>query len=114
MWTMRSILFILLIFLVLGFTILNSGSYVDVNLHWRVFYHVPLVLALFSSFMLGVIFWFLVNAFQGLDLRKQNRQLKRKLANLREELSELRNADLQSEPPSDNLPAVDTPPEEIS
>ncbi len=92
MWTLRWTLFIIVLFLVLGFSILNSGQIIDLNLFWSKYEGVSLVLALFAAFMLGVVFWFLVTVLQHLTLRKDNRALRHRVQSLRDELRDLRNA----------------------
>ncbi|MBL7033130.1 MAG: LapA family protein [Candidatus Delongbacteria bacterium] len=109
MWTLRWILFIVLLFLVLGFAILNSGQIVNLNLFWSKYESISLVLALFASFMLGVVFWFLVTVLQHLTLRKDNRVLRHRVQSLREELRDLRNASFSDTEPTDNKQLQETP-----
>jgi len=102
MWTLRWILFIILLFLVLGFAVLNGGQAVDLNLFWTHYESVSLVLALFIAFMLGVVFWFLVTVLQHLALRKDNQVLRKRTQSLKEELRDLRNASFSEDETTDN------------
>ena len=106
MWTLRWILFILVLFFVLGFSILNSGQSVDLNLFWSKYLGVSLVLALFIAFMLGVVFWFLVTVLQHLSLRKDNRVLRNRVRSLRDELRDLRNASFSEGEKSDETTQI--------
>jgi uncharacterized integral membrane protein len=108
MWTLRWTLFIIVLFLVLGFSILNSGQIIDLNLFWSKYEGVSLVLALFAAFMLGVVFWFLVTVLQHLTLRKDNRGLRHRVNSLRDELRDLRNASFSESDQDDNKQIQET------
>lgn len=102
MWTLRWILFIILLFLVLGFAVLNGGQVLNLNLFWSQYESVSMVLALFVAFMLGIVFWFLVTVLQHLTLRKDNRGLRHRVQNLKEELRDLRNAGFRDDEPANS------------
>lgn len=97
MWVFHSLMFILLLFSVLGFTVLNSQETVNINLYWQQFYNISIVIALFVAFMLGLVFWFIISTANNLVLRADNRSLTRKMNELKDEVRELRNAALLDE-----------------
>ena len=109
----NSVLFILMLFAVLGFSILNSQQTVDINLYWKHYYNVSMVIALFIAFMIGLIFWFLISTANNLVLRSNNRMLNRKIRELKEELRELRNASLLDDPEENNEELPETLPAKL-
>ena len=97
MWVVRMFLTLVLVVIVTGFAMLNSGETANVTL-WQktlVFYEVPLVLLLFEAFVLGAVVWFVVSIFHEIALRRQIRKLKRENSDLNQEIAGLHSISLQ-------------------
>jgi uncharacterized integral membrane protein len=97
MWALKILLILVIIMLLIGFSIYNSGENVSVNLFGWQYTQVPmiiiaywsLVIGMFISFILGISYYL---AIQG-ELREQRRENKR----LMEEITALRNLPLEEE-----------------
>ncbi len=97
MWVVRMLLTLVLVVIVTGFAMQNSGEHATVTL-WQktlVFYEVPLVLLLFEAFVLGAVVWFVVSIFHEIALRRQIRKLKRENSDLNQEIAGLHSISLQ-------------------
>ena len=97
MWVVRMLLTLVLVVIVTGFAMQNSGEHANVTI-WQnalVFYQVPLVLLLFEAFVLGAVVWFVVSIFHEIALRRQIRKLKRENSDLNQEIAGLHSISLQ-------------------
>ena len=97
MWVVRMLLTLVLVVIVTGFAMQNSGEHATVTL-WQktiVFYEVPLVLLLFEAFVLGAVVWFVVSIFHEIALRRQIRKLKRENSDLNQEIAGLHSISLR-------------------
>lgn len=96
MWIVRMLLFLVLVVVVTGFAMLNSGARANVQI-WPgvVFYEVPLVLLLFEAFVIGAVVWFVVSIFHEVTLRTTIRKLKRENTDLNQEIGGLRSISLE-------------------
>ena len=91
------LLTLVLVVIVTGFAMLNSGETATVTLWPRTltFFEVPLVLLLFEAFVLGAVVWFVVSIFHEISLRRQIRKLKRDNSDLNQEIAGLHSISLQ-------------------
>lgn len=97
MWVVKMLLTLVLVVVVTGFAMLNSGEQATVKL-WPgalEFVGVPLVLLLFEAFVLGAVVWFVVSVFHEVALRRQIRRLKRENSDLNQEIAGLHSISLQ-------------------
>jgi uncharacterized integral membrane protein len=90
------LLTLILVVIVTGFAMLNTGERATVKLLPDViFYQVPLVLLLFEAFVLGAVVWFIVSIFHEISLRSQIRKLRRENRDLNHEIAGLHSISLQ-------------------
>jgi uncharacterized integral membrane protein len=95
MWIIRYAIAAVLIIALLGFTIQNSYQRVVINIGAKTYDNVPLIFVIFIAFCVGIIFWFVISVVQYLRLSSQLVEQKKKLRNLGEELTTLRNLPLE-------------------
>jgi uncharacterized integral membrane protein len=95
MWIIKSALVLMIFLAFLGFSFQNSYQVTTVNIAGKQFNSVPLIIALYIAFSIGVIFWFIVSIFQYLRYTGQISDLKRKNRQLLEEIKALRNLPLE-------------------
>jgi len=101
MWIIKSALIIVIFLAFLGFSFQNSYQVTTVNIAGTQYNSVPLIVALYLAFAIGVIFWFIVSIFQYLRYTGQISDLKRKNKQLLEEIKALRNLPLEEIVPQD-------------
>ena len=81
---------------IIAFAILNAGPTIEsINLGIGRYYEVPLVVALFVSFVVGVIVTLLYCLYYFIDLGLTVRRLKKKNKQLEKELVAIRNLPLE-------------------
>ncbi len=95
-WVLRMLLLLILVVVVTGFAMLNSGERATITLGTAglTFNDVPLVLLLFEAFVLGAVVWFFVSVVHEIGLRKTIRRQKRDIADLIQETAGLRHISL--------------------
>ncbi len=76
---------------IVSFAIMNPGERVTINLWTRTFEDIPLILALFISFAIGVVLTLLYTLYYFVDLGLTIRRLKKQNKMLEDELVALRN-----------------------
>jgi uncharacterized integral membrane protein len=78
------------------FAILNSAQKINITV-WpgREYFDVPLVVALFSSFVLGALIVFIFSLFRDMMARANLSRIRRENARLADELTALRNLPLE-------------------
>jgi uncharacterized integral membrane protein len=81
---------------VLLLVVLNPGA-VDVNLFFRAYPRVPVAVVIVFSLLTGILFTSLISIMDGVRIRIQNRQLRKRLARIEDEMEALRHA---PEPPN--------------
>ncbi len=97
MWVFRSFLILVIIGIILGFALSNSGleQKVDINLIWAQRYDVPVLTVVLWSFILGaLVSWLLfvsVYLKQSTQLNKANREIK----GYKDEVTALRNRPIE-------------------
>jgi uncharacterized integral membrane protein len=78
------------------FAILNSAQKINLTVApGREYYDVPLVVALFSAFVLGALIVFIFSLFRDMVARTHLSRLRRENARLADELTALRNLPLE-------------------
>ncbi len=80
---------------IIGFVVLNPDEHVSINLGWQKYEDVPLVLALFIAFVIGVGLTLLYTLYYFIDLGLTVRRLKKRNRLLEEELIALRNLPIE-------------------
>jgi len=96
MWAVKWFLAAVLMLIILGFALQNSGQEVNVVFltgSWEV-QSVQMWLVIYASFGLGVLFWLAVSIFQVMDLKKEIRKMNKEQRELQSELDSLRNLSL--------------------
>ena len=95
MWILKWLGVALLLIVMLGFSIMNIGQQVDIDLFFWQFEEVSLILVIFEAFIVGMLVWFLIAFINELKLRADLRKVKRERDDLHDELQALRNIPLQ-------------------
>ncbi len=93
MWAIKWFLAVIMILVILGFALQNSGTSVNVVFlgdTWQ-YNGVQLWMVIYASFGLGVLFWLVVSIFQVMELKNQIRRLKKVQVEMQSELDSLRN-----------------------
>jgi len=80
---------------IIAFAVMNPDERVSINLGWQTFENVPLVLALFIAFVIGVALTLLYTLYYFIDLGLTVRRLKKRNRLLEEELVALRNLPIE-------------------
>lgn len=97
MWVLRSILVLILIAVIVGFALYNSGpdQTVDVNLIWAQRLGVPVITIVFWSFVLGALVSWLLFITVYLKQSNQIREANRMVKGLQTEVTALRNRPIE-------------------
>ncbi|MFQ5771130.1 MAG: lipopolysaccharide assembly LapA domain-containing protein [bacterium] len=90
MWAIKWFLAVIVILMVLGFALQNSGEQVNVVLFNNV-WQGQLWMVIYASFGLGVFFWLIVSVFQVMQLKSEIRRMKKITMEMQNELDSLRN-----------------------
>jgi uncharacterized integral membrane protein len=88
---------------IIAFAVMNPGEKVAINLGWVAYEGVPLILALFVAFVIGVVLSILYCLYYFIDMGLTVRRLKKRNRDLENELVALRNLPLE-ESPEDSVP----------
>ncbi len=97
MWVFRSILILIIIVIIVGFAIYNSGpgQTVDVDLIWAKRYTVPVITVVFWSFILGSLVSLLLFISIYLKQSEQLRDANKSIKGLISEVTLLRNRPIE-------------------
>lgn len=96
MWFLRNVLWLAVMILVVGFAILNMRETVTaIHLPGQVYRTIPLNVAVFAAFAVGMFLAFLLVLFQVLKARSDVAAMARQKEELERELTELRNLPLE-------------------
>jgi uncharacterized membrane protein YciS (DUF1049 family) len=97
MWVLRSILILIIIAIIVGFALYNSGAdqAVDINLIWTQRFDVPVITVVFWSFILGALVSWLLFITVYLRLANQIREANKALKGLQAEVTALRNRPIE-------------------
>jgi uncharacterized integral membrane protein len=80
---------------IIAFAVMNPGERVSISLGWVAYENVPLILALFSAFVIGIILTVLYTLYYFIDMGLNVRRLKKRNRDLEDELVALRNLPLE-------------------
>ena len=80
---------------IIAFAVMNPGERVMVNLGWRIYENVPLILALFLAFVIGILLTLLYTLYYFIDLGLSVRRLKKRNRTLEDELVAIRNLPIE-------------------
>ncbi|MCX6827230.1 MAG: lipopolysaccharide assembly protein LapA domain-containing protein [candidate division Zixibacteria bacterium] len=97
MWIFRSILILVIIAVIVGFAVYNSGpgKIVDVDLIWAKRFDVPVITLVFWSFVLGSLISLLLFISVYLKQSNQLREANRAIKGLQTEVTSLRNRPIE-------------------
>ena len=101
MWIIRWSLIVIVLLGLLGFSLQNQSQRVVINVGTYVSPEMPLYFALYLSFALGILVFFLISIYNLLQLKTEIGKQKRDNRKLREELDRLRNISIDEELPSE-------------
>jgi putative membrane protein len=89
---LKAVITIILFFALLILAILNTNQSVNLNFYqWKTFHDVPLWVVLFGSLAVGIIISAIIGVSEHIKLRLQISRQKKKITELEEEISSLRN-----------------------
>jgi uncharacterized integral membrane protein len=80
---------------IIAFAVMNPGERVAISLGWVAYEGVPLILALFIAFVIGIVLTALYSLYYFVDMGLNVRRLKKRNRDLEEELVALRNLPLE-------------------
>ena len=98
MWVFRSFLILVIIGIIIGFALYNSGllqQKVDVDLIWTIRHDVPILTVILWSFILGVLVSWLLFVSVYLKQSTQLNKARRDLKGMLEEVTSLRNRPIE-------------------
>ena len=105
MWIVRWTVIIIVLLAILGFSLQNQEQKVQITLGGYETPEMPLYFALYISFALGILVFFLVSIYNLLQLKTEISRHKRENRRLRDELDRLRNVSIEEELPTALPPA---------
>jgi uncharacterized integral membrane protein len=79
---------------IIAFAVMNPGQKVTINLGWRIYQYVPMILALFIAFLVGIILTLLYCLYYFVGMGLTVRRLKKANKLLEKELVAIRNLPL--------------------
>lgn len=91
MWMLKWLGIAALLIVLLGFSMLNLGQMVDIDLFFWRFRDLPLILVIFESFIGGMLVWFLIAFVNEMKLRSELRMTRKNRDELQRELRTMRN-----------------------
>ncbi len=101
MWVIKYAFAAAVLLAVMFFSFQNAQETTSIQL-WKHYYQeVHLVMVIFASFAVGVIFWFLVSMYQYFKISSKASELRKKNRQLLEEIKALRNLPLEEVAPQD-------------
>ena len=98
MWVFRSFVILVIIGLIIGFAVFNSGllqQKVDVDLIWTKRHDVPILTVVLWSFILGLLVSWILFVSVYLKQSNQLNKTKRELKGVRDEVTALRNRPIE-------------------
>ena len=97
MWALKILLILVVIMLLVGFSIYNSGEYVSVNLFGYQYTAVPMIIIAYWSLVIGMFISFLLGIAYYLRIQDELREQRKENKRLMEEITALRNIPLEEE-----------------
>jgi len=110
MWIIRWVFVLLIMVILLWFSLQNLDQFVTIKFWKYQVVDVPMIMALFVSFIIGALVWFLVALFQMLQVKTEMHGIRRENSKLQRELADLRNMSIEEDTPKlekDNSGASD-------
>nr|MBN2278032.1 LapA family protein [candidate division Zixibacteria bacterium] len=97
MWVLRSILILIIIAVIVGFALYNSGpdQSIDIHLIWTQRFDVPVITVVFWAFMLGALVSWLLFISVYLKQSNQIRESNKAIRGLQTEVTALRNRPIE-------------------
>jgi uncharacterized integral membrane protein len=95
MWVLRIFVILLIIVLVIGFGIYNSGVTITVNFFGKDYVDIPMIYVAFWSLVVGMLISFLLSISYYLKVQSELRAQRKENKNLMEEITTLRNFPLE-------------------
>jgi uncharacterized integral membrane protein len=93
---LAAIALLVVVIALIAFSAYNTGQPVDIKLFWfRAYYGVPLIVALFAAFAIGVGLTLLYSLYYFVDLGLTVRRLKKRTRNLEAELVAIRSLPIE-------------------
>lgn len=83
---------------IIAFAVMNPGERVMIHLGWGTYSNVPMILALFISFVIGIVLTLVYSLYYFVDLGLTVRKLKRQNKTLEKELLAIRSLPLEDSP----------------
>ncbi|MFH1313884.1 MAG: LapA family protein [Candidatus Eisenbacteria bacterium] len=80
---------------IIAFGVMNPGERVMLNLGWRIYQNVPLILTLFIAFVIGIVLTLLYSLYYFIEFGLNVRRLKKRNRALEEELVAIRNLPIE-------------------
>ncbi len=97
MWFVKGFLFLLLLFFLAYFFIVNSGQTVDLNFFGQSFLGISIYWVVLASCLVGFLASFIMAMFREFRLRSQLRRLQKVMRGQEKEIAELRTLPLRSD-----------------
>lgn len=97
MWIIRWSIIVIALLAILGFSLQNQSQMVSINIGTYSSPEMPLYFALYLSFALGILVFFLISVFNLIQLRAEISRHRRENRKLREELDRLRNLSVEED-----------------
>jgi uncharacterized integral membrane protein len=101
MWIIKYALAAIVLLAVMYFSFQNAQEITSISLFNYYYEDVHLVMVIFGSFAVGVVFWFLVSMYQYFRVTSKLADLRKKNKQLLEEIRTLRNLPLEEIAPQD-------------
>lgn len=83
---------------IIAFAVMNPGERVLVHLGWQTYTNVPMILALFIAFVIGIVLTLIYSLYYFVDLGLTVRKLKSRNKTLEKELLAIRSLPLEDSP----------------
>ena len=83
---------------IIAFAVMNPGERVVIHLGWQTYTNVPMILALFMAFVIGIILTLIYSLYYFVDLGLTVRKLKSRNKTLEKELLAIRSLPLEDSP----------------
>ncbi len=80
---------------IIAFAVMNPGERVLIHLGWRTYTNVPMILALFVAFVIGIVLTLIYSLYYFVDLGLRVRKLKSENKTLEKELLAIRSLPLE-------------------
>ena len=91
MWIIRWLFIAVIVIVVIGFAMQNTGQTASVQfIKWETI-NLPLWVIMYASFAFGILFWLLISIVQIVVLKNENRKSRKEIKRLKTEVDKLRN-----------------------